>query len=63
MIAVSFLILVAVACLYLLADLAVLWQACKPPCHACPHWNRCLSRRISRIKPYRNTELCILRWN
>ena len=62
-IALSFLVLFIAVAVYALADLAVQLQACKKPCRCCPHWERCLSRRISTVKPYQNPELCVLRWS
>jgi hypothetical protein len=63
MITVSFFILLVTCSVYVLADYFVTHGDCEKPCRTCPHWDRCLSRRICRVQPSKDPELCILRWN
>jgi hypothetical protein len=63
MISVSLAIFAATFVLYSLADFAVTHEACGTPCRSCPHWDGCLSRRVCRIRPSQDPELCILLWN
>lgn len=62
MIAVSLGVFAATVVLYGLADFAVTHGDCGRPCRRCPHWEQCLSRRVCRVEPSEDAELCILRW-
>jgi hypothetical protein len=63
MIVASLFVLLSVVAVYVFTDLAVMRRACQPACRTCPHWEQCLSRRICRVEPARDPELCILRWS
>lgn len=63
MVTVSVAISAAIFVLYMLADFVVTHGDCGKPCRSCPHWDRCLSRRVCRVEPSQDPELCILRWS
>ena len=63
MIAVLLSVVAATVILYALADFVATHGDCGKPCRTCPHWDRCLSRRVCRVEPSQDPELCILRWN
>ncbi len=63
MVTVAVAIFAAMLISYLLADFVATHGDCGKPCRSCPHWDRCLSRRVCRVEPSQDPELCILRWS
>jgi hypothetical protein len=63
MIVATFFILIAVTSLYRVVEFAVARKAYAKPCGNCPYWSACLSRRVCRVEPSKDPELCILRWS
>jgi len=49
--------------LYRLADHFATAAVSRGACRSCPHWDLCLSRRLCRVEPSKDPELCIQLWN